>query len=259
MIRVFFVLLIWLLAGCAGTGGLLPVAPTAEMLHEKLRENSRQWQQLDTMAKVGLTQAGNFYSTQQFILAEKPQRLRVDVLSLFGQLALQLTVDQDRLQILDKTRLPPRAYQGPLDDALLARITRLPLSVSQLIPLLLYDPPVFKTAPAGVEQTSDRYLLRFTEGQRQQLFSFDSQLRLRRSEYLYGEQSLLQIDYDDINSDDGFPRAMRVQLPVEQIRLTLKLSDLRLNRPAADKRFRLTLPENALPLLSEANKEKGRL
>ena len=245
-ILVFSLLLI---AGCAGIGGPLPTAPAAAVLHEKLRDNGRRWQQLDTLAKVGLTREGKFYSTQQFILAEKPERLRVDVLSLFGQLALQLSVDQDRLQILDKTSLPPRAYAGPLDDDLLSRITRLPLSVSQLVRLLLYDPPVFVTAAAGVEQTADRYLLRLVQGQQQQIFSFDSQLNLRRSEYLHGGQSLLQIDYDEINPEDNFPRALRVQLPAEKIRLTLSLSDLRLNQPVPAKRFRLTLPEGAVPLL----------
>ncbi len=242
------VLLLVFIAGCAVPAGPMPPAPAVAALREKLIENGRLWQQLDAVAKVGLTRADRFYSSQQFILAEKPRRLRVDVLSLFGQLALQLSVDQDRLQILDKTSLPPRAYAGPMDDALLARMTRLPLSLSQLIHLLLYDPPVMPTETGKVEQTGDRYLLRLADGQREQIFSFDSQLNLRRGEYLHGGQSLLQIDYDDIGPTDGFPRAIRVQMPVEQIRLTLSLSDLRLNQPAPAKRFRLTLPEGAAPL-----------
>lgn len=264
MMRACSVLLVllFLVAGCTGPVGPLPPAPAGAALQEKLRQNGQRWQQLDAIANVGLTQADKFSSTQQFILAERPQRLRVDVLSLFGQLALQLSVDQDHLQILDKTSLPPRAYAGPLDDALLARITRLPLTLSQLIHLLLYDPPFLTNEPVGVEQTADRYLLRLADGQREQIFSFDPQLHLRRGEYLHGGQSLLQIDYDDIGSADGFPRTIRVQMPVEQLRLTLSLSDLRLNQPVPAKRFRLTLPQGAVPLFppdsSGAADEKGR-
>ena len=127
------VTLLMLLFGCSAPKLHLPPAPEPQILLAQLALTSQRWQQLDAAAKVGLEHAGKYFSTQQFMLLEKPARLRVDVLSLFNQLALQLTVDQGELQVYLNTTVPGQFYRGPATDALLARFTHLPLGAADLV------------------------------------------------------------------------------------------------------------------------------
>jgi len=243
------ILLLSLLAGCAIPRPKLPPAPEAQILLQQLALGRQSWQQLDTAAKVGFQREGKYLSTQQFILLEKPDRLRVDVLSLFSQLALQLTVDQGQLQVFLNTTVPGQFYQGPASDELLARFTRLPIGATELVHLLLYDPPQADYQTIRVEMTKDRYLLRLTLGDREQQFLFDEQLQLRSCLYLRSAEPLLVVDYDKISQTDGFPRRIQIEMPAQQTKVTLNFSDLILNQPVKDGRFRLTPPANAVPLL----------
>ncbi len=119
--------LVFLLTACAGPRPQLPSVPAAEVLLRKLEETGQRWQQLDAAAEVGFKRNGKSLSSRQFMLLEKPDRLRVDVLSFFGQPVLQLTVDQGELQVFLGTTTPGQYYRGPASDEVLARFTRLPL------------------------------------------------------------------------------------------------------------------------------------
>ncbi|WP_020675648.1 DUF4292 domain-containing protein [Geopsychrobacter electrodiphilus] len=246
-----------LLVGCAGPKIQLPPAPEAEVLLRSLARNNERWQQLDAAAKIALDQHGKYMSTQDFLLLEKPDRLRLDVLSLFNQLALQLAVDQGELQVFLNTSAPGQYYRGPASDELLARFTRVPLGVVDLVRLLLYDPPTQAYQTAAVEVSDDRYLLRLTNGDRQQQFFFDRQLQLRRGIYLSLNEPFLIVNYDKQNPADGFPRRIQIEMPKQETSLTVTLSEVRLNVPAKAGRFQLSFPANATPLELPGLNTKG--
>lgn len=249
--RLFFsvLLLTSLLVGCTGPRPQLPPAPEAQILLQTLAQVSQRWQQIDAAAKVGFQREGKYLSTQQFMLLEKPARLRVDVLSLFSQLALQLTVDQGELQVFLNTTVPGQFYRGPASDEVFARFTRMPLGAAELVRLLLYDPPLSDYQSIAVETTADRYLLRLTSGDRQQQFLFDEQLQLRRCLYLRSEKPLMIIDYGKIDETDKFPRRIQIDMPQQQTKLTVNFSEVILNKPTKAERFQLTPPANAVPLI----------
>jgi outer membrane biogenesis lipoprotein LolB len=236
------------LSGCAGQKLPLPPAPEAKILLQRLSDNGPAWRQLDAAAKVGLERQGKFLSAQEFLLLEKPINLRVDVLTVFNQLALQLAVDQGQLQVFLNTQVPGRYYRGPVSDELLARFTGLPLGIETLVRLLLYDPPVGEYQTLGVELNDDRYLLRLAAGARRQQFYFDGSRQLRRVLYLQGQEVQLIAEYDKLDETDGFPRQIALEMPQQQTRLTLRLSEVRLNTPIKAGRFQLSIPANALPL-----------
>ncbi len=248
--RLFFpIILILLLVGCATPRAQLRPAPEAQILLQQLALTGQRWQQLDAAAKVGLQREGKSLSTQQFMLLEKPDRLRVDVLSLFSRLALQLTVDRGEIQVFLNTTVPGQFYRGPASDELLARCTRLPLGATELVRLLLYDPPRSDYQTVTVETTEDRYLLRLTLGDREQHFLFDDRLRLRRCLYLRDKEPLLIVDYAKIDEADGFPRRVQIEMPAQRTRVTVSFSEVILNRPAKAGRFQLSPPANAVPLV----------
>ena len=252
-------LLVFLLVGCAAPRPQLPPAPEAKILLQQLDRSSQRWQQLDAAAKVGIERDGKSLSTQQFMLLEKPDSIRVDVLSLFSQLALQLTVSQGEIQVFLNTTVPGQFYRGPASDDLLARFTRLPLAAPELVRLLLYDPPHADYQTVAVETSEDRYLLRLDRGDREQQFWFDGQLQLRRCLYLRNAEPLLIVDYAKIDQIDGFPRRVQIEMPPQATRVTINFSELRLNKPAKSGRFQLSPPANAVPLvLPGFNSEEER-
>jgi hypothetical protein len=87
--------------------------------------------------------AGQHFSTQQFILAEQPDRVRVDALTGFGQLVMQLASDGDVLSVLLNTTSPPRFIAAAPREENFSRFVRLSLPPHLLVALLLYDPPIF--------------------------------------------------------------------------------------------------------------------
>ncbi len=259
--RLFYsvLMLTLLLVGCAGPRPQLAPAPEPQILLQKLSQLSQSWQQIDAAAKVGFQREGKYLSTQQFMLLEKPDRLRVDVLSLFSQLALQLTVDQGELQVFLNTTVPGQFYRGPASDEVLARFTRLPLGAAELVSLLLYDPPLSDYQIITVETTEDRYLLRLTNGDRQQQLLFDDQLQLRRCLYLRSEKPFLIVDYGKFDETDKFPRRIQIEMPAQKTKLTVKFSEVILNQPTKAGRFQLTPPANVVPLILPGfNPEEAR-
>lgn len=247
-----------LLSACMAPRPQLPPAPDAAVLLQTLAESGERWQQLDAAAKVGFTRNGHYLPSNQFVLLEKPDRIRVDVLTFFGQLAMQLAVDRNVLQVYLNTTVPGQFYRGPASEDLFARFIHLPLRAPELVQLLLYDPPHSGTPDSVVEVTADRYLLRLDDGDRRQLFYFDASLRLRRCVYLFGGQVLLSVAYDKLDSADGFPRSVKLEAPEQKTRVTLALSEVKLNQPARAGRFELSPPANAVPLqLPPASGEGG--
>ncbi|PLY02671.1 MAG: hypothetical protein C0622_05285 [Desulfuromonas sp.] len=211
-------------------------------------QRSGEIKTLDTAASVHLTSHGKYYSSQQFLLLERPDRLRADVLTGFGQLVLQLTSDGDQLAVFLNTEVPGRFLSGPATYENFLRFIRVPLAPRELLAILLYDPPMraFDKSRVALSERGDRLLLILTGGDSRQELSFDSQRRLTGCRYYWQETLQLSVEYDDIAEEDGFPRQLIVEIPEEETRLKLSLSEVVLNEPIDPQRFRLSQPEGSL-------------
>lgn len=235
------------LAACSAPRTPLPPPPSAETLLQQLQLSSHRWQQVELQAEVGIQRQGHYLLTHQQLLAEQPQRLRLNILTPFDQQVMQLGIIDGQLQVLVNS-LPPQFYQGALDQQLLACLTRLPLTADRLIGALLYSTSLFRIDSASVERTEERFVLHLADDYRERLLQFDGQLRLREVLYLHERTLQLQVAYADFAAKDGFPRRIVLEVPAEQTRLTFDISAVQLNQPAADKRFQLRPPLNAVPL-----------
>jgi len=248
MLRFILILLVLLLAACARP----PVQvwtelPTAEILLQRLAETTGRIDSLDAAAGVGLTVKGKYRSSQQFLLLEKPDRLRADVLTGFGQLVLQLASDGEELSVFLNTTVPGRFLRGPATDENLARFTRVPLSLTNMLRLLLYDPPLISYQQHTVSVVDGQLLLRLTADTQEQELLFDQQLRLVGCRYFSQAERFLEVRFEKIDSLEQFPSRIKIELPAEQTTLALDFSDLQLNVDIAAERFRLLQPAN-LPL-----------
>lgn len=238
-------LLLLVLNGCAQAPKLVwNEIPTAEQLLLVLETAADRYRSLDGAAKVSLTSGEKFFSSHQFMLLQKPNQLRVDVLTGFGQLMLQLTSDGEVLSVFLNTTVPGRFFRGPASYENIFRFVRIPLAAEDLLPLLLYDPPLIAYQSYRVEATQSALTLILSGGDNRQRLQFDSQLRLISCHYYRNGKIYLAVDYQKFSSENGFPRIIEIALPQEQTRVKVRFTEQKLNHSIDSSRFRLQKPAN---------------
>ncbi|NOY13157.1 MAG: DUF4292 domain-containing protein [Deltaproteobacteria bacterium] len=243
MSRLFWLLLLSLLAACARPPQ--PVwteLPSAETLLQHLAVTTGQVRSLDAVATVSLNVKGKVFSSQQFLLVEKPDHLRADVLTGFGQLILQLTTDGEQLAVFMNAGVPGHFYRGPATAENLARFTHIPLATRDMVRLLLYDPPLIDFQHSEVTVTDGTLVLRLTNPERRQELLFNEKLQLIGYRYFSAGQTLLEVAYQRFTEETHFPRTIRINLAAEKTRAVIKFSELQINIEIQPDRFRLKKP-----------------
>jgi outer membrane lipoprotein-sorting protein len=244
--RLILVLLPLLLAACA----VRPVAPplitppvSAATLLERLADSATAFTSLEGMAKVRISTEERTQSVTEVLFAEKPDRLRLETLSPFGQPLLVMATDGKQLEVL----IPGegKLYRDDFSLAHLQRLTRLPLQLTDLVHLLLYQVPVIGHERQSVEPVAeDETLLTLyaSAGRRQEL-RFDRLLRLTGSAYFQGDELLLRVGYDRFTGETRpFPLTASLAMPASKTEATVAFSEVRTNVAIPAERFRLTPP-----------------
>jgi len=245
MRRLVSLLLLLLLAACARPQ--LPVwteLPDADKLLQQVASQSGMVESLDAAASVSLNVDGKYFSSQQFVLLERPNRLRTDVLTGFGQLILQLTSDGEQLAVYTNTTVPGRFYRGPATDENLIRFTRIPLAGRDMVRLLLYDPPIIAYQQSEVLEGDGELTLRLSGDELEQELFFNEKLQLSGCRYLSKDKLLLEVLYQKIENERLFPQTVRIDAASEKTRVVIKFSDIKLNSEIPVERFRLQPPAN---------------
>lgn len=236
-------LLCLLLTACARPPAApLGPPPTAELLLQQLAQQGEAYTSLRGMARVRVATPERSFTADQVLLAQKPDLLRAETLSPFGNPVLTLTADGRHLSALVPGE--GRFFTGEASYRNLQRFTRLPLQLTDLVPLLLYQVPVIPSEESRVAATDDghwRLTLVGGEGRVQQELTFDRQLRLTGADYRQEGELLLRVGYGPFDPND-FPRAMRVETPDQGSEASLAFSEVELNVSIPPERFRLTPP-----------------
>lgn len=250
--RLILALLPLLLAACA----VRPVAPppvtppaSAALLLERLADSATAFASLEGVAKVRINTEARTQSVTEVLFAEKPDRLRLETLSPFGQPLLVMATDGRQIDVL----IPGegKLYSDEVSLAHLQRLTRLPLQLTDLVHLLLYQVPVIgherqSVAPAAEGETL--LTLYATEGRRQEL-RFDRLLRLIAAAYYRDDELLLQVDYDRFTGESRpFPMTASLAMPAANTAATVAFSEVRTNVAIPAERFRLTPPRGVTVL-----------
>lgn len=244
MSRLLGLLMLLLLAACARPAQpIWTEVPSAESLLQHLAETTGQVNSLDAAATVGLTVKGKFFSSQQFLLIEKPDRIRADVLTGFGQLILQLATDGEQLAVFMNTSVPARFYRGAATTESLSRFTRMPLAARDMVRLLLYDPPLIGFEESTVSVEKKRLLLRLKNPDQQQELLFDERLRLVGCRYFAAGEAFLNVKYQKLAEKNWFPQTIRIEFTAQETSSSIKFSELQINAAIPSERFHLKTPE----------------
>lgn len=242
--RLFLLLpLLLLMAACAPARPVLPPPPPAsgEALLRQLETFAGAFHSLRGVAKVRVESDGRSLSGTQVLLAQKPDLLRAETLSPFGNPVLTVAAGAGRLNVLVPGE--GRFLAGEASYQNMQRFTRLPLQLADLVGLLLYQVPII---PPGAPQISaeedgrQRLILAAEEGVRQEAL-FDRELRLVETAYFQGEELVLKVGYGEFG-EDGFPRFISLETPAEKTEARVTFSEVEVNVPLPEERFRLTPP-----------------
>jgi hypothetical protein len=245
------------LVGCRTLPPLEPGTPIAvgdprvERLLDELERRGQERRSMRGLARLSLDAPDLRLRRPQRVAAERPDRLRVEILGLFSQVAAVLVTGDRHYRFYD---IGSRALEeGPLTPELLWRLARVELRADQAIELLLATPGRWPGSVAvGAREMDDGSIaiaLADAAGGMRQRLGFDAQGRLRRAS-LFGEfgQMLWEASFDDYRMLEGGPFAFRLELyfPRLEARATFAFTRAELNPDLPEDVFTLKLPARSL-------------
>lgn len=245
LLKIVLSFLVLVVFGCARPGPSELQLPfrNESQLHAQLDAVTSRYQSLQSSARIEVVTGSESFTASQVLFVQRPAQLRSEV--LFGPFAtpvMSLSADQEQLSVYQP--LKGIFAQGSASVANIARYTRMPLRVEDLVGMILMAPPrfPFERASAVRVAAGDRLVLTAAGGIEQR-FTFDAAGNLLQAAYLLGERLQLQADYAgfDARSDD-FPRKLQVSMPERQVVATMTFSDSVLNVPIPPHNFILKIP-----------------
>lgn len=242
MVLPFLVLVVF---GCAR-----PVPPELPLpfrnesqLQAQLETVTSRYQSLQSSARIEVVSGSESFTANQVLFVQRPAQLRSEV--LFGPFAtpvMSLSADQEQLSVYQP--LKGTFARGSASVANIARYTKMPLRIEDLVGMILMAPPRFPFERASVVRVAagDRLVLTAAGGIEQR-FTFDAAGNLLQAAYLLEERLQLQADYSgfELGSHD-FPRKLQVSMPERQVVATMTFSDSVLNVPIPPHNFILKIP-----------------
>lgn len=212
-----------------------------QALLQRMQGNASAVHSLGGMTRIRTENSAGTNSARQVLFLAKPDRLRAEVLSPFGQPLLLLTVDNGLLSVL----LPreQRFLQGAVTAQRLARFIRLPLSAEQMVRLALYDVPLISYDDTVLSRSETGYRLLLQGAEERQQLDFDAAGRLLAATYFHGDEPVATVAYARFDAELGdFPRQVTVTMPGQGASFELAYDDIELNPELAAERFALQPP-----------------
>jgi len=222
----------------------LPLPSRSEsQLRAQLDAVTSRYQSLQSSARFEVVTGSESFAASQVLFVQRPAQFRSEI--LFGPFAtpvMSLSADQDQLSVYQP--LKGTFAQGSASVANIARFTRLPLRVEDLVGMILAAPPRFPFEQSSVSRVAagDRLIL-VAAGGVEQRFTFDVAGNLLQAAYLLGERLQLQADYSgfDARAED-FPQKLQVSMPERQVVATMTFNDSVINVPILPEKFVLKIP-----------------
>lgn len=214
----------------------------ADGIMQEWSEISARVTSIQGLAKVKVHTPEHSLNGTQVILAERPDRLRAETLSPFGSPMLLLAADGEQLGVL----LPSRNlyYVGAATPVNLGRFVRIPLSLADLVSLLLYQPPMINArSEEAFELQEGGWLLVRNSSPRRQELTFNPLHQLVEVNYFDRDILLLKITYGKFAEDgDRLPRSFDIDIPEQKTTASLEFSDFASNAELRPGIFHLTPP-----------------
>lgn len=231
--------------GCAPRAPLLepvdlPVTPVVERL-EARRASLLSFRAAGTIRVEG---AGRQWSGRALLLAERPRRLRLELLSFFGQPVLYVVSDGNEVV----TWAPgQQASRGFALGRVIQAFSSIPLGDEEVMLLLAGCAPEFRYREAQLlRDVQERaYVLQLEDpsrGELERLWLEDDAATIRRLERLQGEKSRLDAVFSGFTNAEGFTYPQEVRIETAGLQLAVRYQTFTANDTLPDEVFHLELP-----------------
>lgn len=201
---------------------------------------------LRAWARLSWTSPAESRSARQLLVAERPDRLRLEVFSPFGAVFV-LASAGGRLAAYDRQEAV--VYRGAATAENLQRYTQVDLPVARAVELLLATPPLDATAPTTVAADGDTLVVRqrTPDGGTRITWYAAAGEPLRYEERNTAEAVQLRASYEDWALVEGvrLPQRVQFELPASSQRIAITLSDIEVNPPLAGTVFALQTPSGS--------------
>jgi outer membrane biogenesis lipoprotein LolB len=235
-----------LLAACARRAPPPDLSPDPAALLAEVERTQGRVERLRGEARVKVESPGGSGTVTQFVLAERPDRLRLDALDFFGNPAAVLVADGGRFSLLDL-----RAgvfYRGAATPENVARLVPLPIPVEELVLLLCGAVPL-AGRPAAVEPGDGVLRLRLEGPDRLQWIDVGAGAAVHASAVTGAAgrpapRGTYDVAFDRFRDQAGrpFPGEVRLSAPDAGVRLRLTWKEIEANGVLPDAGFALAPP-----------------
>ncbi len=223
---------------------------SAEELLGRLARHADEIRSVRAYAEMEYRGPKDKLHVNEVIVVERPDHLRIEMLSTFG-VALQITTDGQMLRAYhrgDKT-----FYSGGATGENLARFTRLELGVRDIADLLVGLPPRReRRGPSGIAFDEEAGLWRLSSplegGDTLDVWLDPEDFLPKRVEEISRDGArLYTASFANHQSAGGVavPTEIRLELPEQQAGITLRYSNVGVNQPLAASLFHFEAPEGA--------------
>lgn len=259
-------------AAACRTPGPIPVrpeiaSPRPRAVLDELARDVEARRGVRGVAKVEVEGPEGSGSSKQVVIAERPDRLRLEFLGFLNQTVALFATDGERFQLLDTRER--RFQRGPVYPGLLWEAVQVDLTPEEAVAVLLGDPGRM----AGLEVASADRLpgpalridLEDESGTLRRRLEFDAAARLRRAE-VAGPRGGVDYevrfdDYREAGGEAGPPFAHRIALrfPATGVQLDLSFGDVELNPQVPPELFHVVPPQGFTPVAPAAGSARRPL
>ncbi|MEE2757089.1 MAG: DUF4292 domain-containing protein [Myxococcota bacterium] len=194
---------------------------------------------------VEIWQRGERVKLRQYLAADDQGRLRIEVISPFGNPLMTLASDGSRLMIFDSKE--GRFFLGPVTQTALSRLLPVPMSPPELASLLRGAIPRIRAEQTKLhwDSKTGRYRVHLTSEALMQMIHFEPEYyRVTRLETRLNGRVLYKVRMGDYSGtgDDVIPRRVRFEVPDEDLSIDMTIKDSSLNPRLASEVFTLSPP-----------------
>jgi len=222
-----------LVAGCVR-------APPADLsrepgvLLEEVRAAQARVGSVQGTARVAVESPGRSGSFEAWLAAEKPGRIRIEVLDFFGNPAAVLVARDGRFSLYDARNAV--FYRGEATPENLARLLPLPLPAPDLATLLCGSAPILEGRPAAVEPDGETLRLELEGPKGREVLSIGPSATVRSAIYYprAGEEKLARrVTFSSFRRRDGLLVPESADLRGATTRVSLRWKEQEVNPPPA--------------------------
>jgi hypothetical protein len=214
-------------------------------LHDQVIRAQGKVRSVSGDAKVAVDGPGGAGTVSQFVAAELPDRLHLEVLDFFGNVAMVLAAGDGRFALYDAREKV--FYRGEATPANLSRLLPLPMAAEDLVAILCGRPPRLDGVPTAATAGPGYVTLELTRGRESESLRVGAGGVVERATRRLEGPGSYEVRFDAYQQRGGvpYPREIALRASDPKVKVDLRWKQVELNGEVAPALFRLDPPRGA--------------